>query len=178
MILSGIPISSISLNLTPALSFLSSNIVEILLFFNHPELLPKALKILTIVGFCLVLIIAMYVFPLLSHFENDNKKTFTNAIILAILNVPRTIWLFVLLVTPIVIVMVDMRTMIFYAFLGISLPALISSLSWSAIFKKYEPKKEVEDNGDDWVLEVEEGEASDETNTTEDEAEEKPQDID
>ena len=106
------------------------------------------LKVTTVIVICIVLAITIYVFPILSHFDNTTRNTLKNAFLVSMINIPYTLYFMFLLFLPIVIVWIDLRFMMLDMLMGISLPALLASFGWSRIFKKLEPPKQEEDEED------------------------------
>jgi len=125
--------------------FLAILFVDVLMWYNDPTLLPKVLKVTTVIVICIVLAITIYVFTILSHFVNTTRNTLKNAILVSMINIPYTLYFMFLLFLPIVIVWIDLRFMMLDMLMGISLPALLASFGWSRIFKKLEPQKQEED---------------------------------
>ncbi len=125
--------------------FLAILFVDVLMWYNDPTLLPKVLKVTTVIVICIVLAITIYVFPILSHFDNTTRNTLKNAFLVSMINIPYTLYFMFLLCLPIVIVWIDLRFMMLDMLMGISLPALLASFGWSRIFKKLEPQKQEED---------------------------------
>ena len=121
--------------------FLAILFVDVLMWYNDPTLLPKVLKVTTVIVICIVLAITIYVFPILSHFDNTTRNTLKNAFLVSMINIPYTLYFMFLLFLPIVIVWIDLRFMMLDMLMGISLPALLASFGWSRIFKKLEPPK-------------------------------------
>lgn len=132
--------------LIPFLAILS---IDVLMWINDPTLLPKVLKVTTVIVICIVLAVTIYVFPILSHFENTTRNTLKNAFLVAMINIPYTIYFIIILLLPIVIVYIDLRFMMFDMLAGISAPALLASFGWNKIFKKLEPKAEEKDDLED-----------------------------
>lgn len=122
--------------------FLAILFIDVLMWFNDPTLLPKVLKVTTVIVICIVLAITIYVFPILSHFENTTRNTLKNAFLVSMINIPYTLYFIFLLILPIAIVWIDIRFMMVDMLMGISLPVLLASYGWSKIFKKLEPAKE------------------------------------
>lgn len=87
-----------------------------------------------------LMLIAIYVFPLLSRFENTVGRTLKNALIITFLNLPKSVLMLVYYAVPFLIAYyVPYFTMLIFLF-GISLPAYGSALLYSGIFKKFEPE--------------------------------------
>ncbi|MDO5152306.1 MAG: YesL family protein [Eubacteriales bacterium] len=80
-------------------------------FYVMPGAIRYAFVVCAIL-FLLVLLIAGYIFPLLSQFNNDNKSTLRNALILSIGYLPRSVLVTALNVFPFALMLLD-----FYSFL-------------------------------------------------------------
>lgn len=118
---------------------------------------PKALIIGVIAISIIAMMVAVYVFPLLSRFDNSVKHTVHNAALLAFANFPKTILMMIIYALPWVIGLFSAYTYIFIFFFGISVPAYCAAWLYSGIFKKFEPEvAEVSDM--DFSLNVEWGE--------------------
>ncbi len=127
------------------------------LIFQYSSIqFPKPLMIAVVAIAILLLMTAVYVFPLQARFENTVKNTLKNAMILAFANLPKTILMVVLYALPLVIGYFSSYALIFVIMFGISAPAYGAALLYSGIFKKFEPEKE--DVSDlDFSINVDEG---------------------
>lgn len=127
------------------------------LIFQYSSIqFPKLLMIAVVAIAILLLMTALYVFPLQARFENTVKNTLKNAMILAFANLPKTILMVVLYALPLVIAYFSSYALIFVIMFGISAPAYGAALLYSGIFKKFEPEKE--DVSDlDFSINVDEG---------------------
>lgn len=83
---------------------------------------------------------SIYVFPLLARFNNSIKNTLKNAVSIAILYFPKSILLVVVYILPVALLYISTYSWVFVFIFGISLPAYVSALIYSEIFKKFEPK--------------------------------------
>ena len=101
---------------------------------------PTALVIAILALAIVLLMVAVYVFPVLSRFDNTIKNTVKNAFCMAILNLPKTILMVALMALPTVIWYFWPYAGIFVIIFGISAPAYASACLYSGIFKKYEPE--------------------------------------
>ena len=104
---------------------------------------PQALQIvITAVG-VLVLFTATFVFPVLAKFENTIYRTLKNALIMSILQFPKTIAMLILgIVVPIALyIFVPAATPVVFLF-GLSVPAFLSALMYNKFFKKLEAQME------------------------------------
>lgn len=94
---------------------------------------------------CLVM---MYVFPLLSRFENTLKQTVKNALFMSILHIFKTIIMAVIYVIPFILLPLHYNLILVFLMIGMSGPAYINSYIWKSIFKKYEPEEKKTEGGE------------------------------
>ena len=74
------------------------------LIFTYSGVKFPTILVIAILGLALVLLmVAVYVFPVLSRFDNTVKNTIKNAFCMAVLNLPKTIMMVVLMALPTVI---------------------------------------------------------------------------
>lgn len=105
--------------------------------------LPKAISVIIMaVGF-VFLMMAVYIFPVLSRFENTIRNTFKNAFFMSILNLPRTFLIIIIYILPFVIVVTAPALMPIIFLGGLSIPIYLASYMFVKIFKKFEPQEEV-----------------------------------
>lgn len=116
-------------------------------------------KIMTmIIGaiYLLSFLTVMYVFPLLSRFENSLKQTVKNAFFMSILHIFKTIIMAIIYVIPFVLIPLHTTMIGVYLIIGAAGPAYINSFMWNSIFKKYEPeeiKEEITEDEEFHILE-------------------------
>lgn len=111
--------------------------------FNFSGLVfPKPVIVAVLAVAIVLLMIAVYVFPLQARFENPIKNTLKNAMILAFANLPKTILMLVCYALPLVICYFSSYAMLFVILFGISAPAYAAAYLYSGIFKKMEPETE------------------------------------
>ena len=96
----------------------------------------------------------MYVFPLLSKFENTVKDTIKNAFLISIMNLPKTGVMILMLLFPIAVLKVSVRLFPIAALYCISAPAFVGALMYNKIFMKME-KRYMEENAPEVVDEDE-----------------------
>ena len=92
-----------------------------------------------------VCITMMYIFPLLSRFENTLKQTVKNAFFMSILHIFKTIIMAVIYAIPFILLPLHYNLILVFLIIGMAGPAYINSYIWKSIFKKYEPQEEVEE---------------------------------
>ncbi len=112
------------------------------MLFRSGVQFPKAFVIFILALGVILLMISVYVFPILARFDNTIKNTLKNAFLMAVLNLPRTILMIVILLLPAVILYFSAYAGIFVMMFGISLPAYLSAFLYSKIFRKFEPEAE------------------------------------
>ncbi len=87
----------------------------------------------TLVG----VIIVLYFYPLLSHYDNSIKNTLKNAFILSMVNAPRTVAILAIsVVTVILYYMNFIRVVPFIILFGLTAPGYVNMIFFSQIFKK------------------------------------------
>ncbi len=127
------------------------------LIFNYSGLtFPKALVVVVVAVALVLLMAAVYVFPLQARFENSVKNTLKNAMILAFANLPRTLLMLGCYILPLVIAYFSNYAILFVFLFGISAPAYGAAWIYSGIFKKLEPETE-EVSDLDFSLRIDEG---------------------
>lgn len=144
-----------------------------LLWFNVVNIWPaegivnqlvKIVSIVAMVGYVLVL---LYVFPVLSRFDNTIGKTILNSIGLALSAFGRTISMFMLIFASVILTFYTMKTIKFGIFfwlaLGFATIAYANSFLLKKTFAKYIPEEEEEI--DPWEVsdESEEADKSDQS---------------
>lgn len=133
------------------LAFIVMLSLDLFLWYVDPTTLPKALKVTTVIVVLIIATLSIYAFPILSHFDNTVRNTFVNAFLVALINIPYTIFFILVMVVPLVAVIFQPTLMMGFALIGFSGPALLAALGWSKLFKKLEPPKEevLEENSED-----------------------------
>ena len=81
----------------------------------------------------------IYIFPVLSRFENTVKNTIRNSFLMSILNLPKTILLVIINLVPAVVLLVTLQAMPIVILFGFSVPAYVASMLFVKIFKRFEP---------------------------------------
>ena len=128
------------------------------LIFNYSGLtFPKPLVIAVVAVAVLLAMAAVYVFPLQARFENTVKNTLKNAMILAFVNLPKTLLTVGCYVLPPVIAYFSNYALLFVFLFGISAPAYAAAWIYSGIFKKLEPETEKVTDDMDFSLRIDEG---------------------
>lgn len=103
---------------------------------------PTPLVVAVAVVGAILLLSAMYVFPLLARFDNTIRNTLKNSALLAFANLPKTLSMAVFYAIPFIMGYFSTYSYIFIFMFGISLPAYGAAWLYSDIFKKFEPEAE------------------------------------
>ncbi|MCM1173737.1 MAG: DUF624 domain-containing protein [Blautia sp.] len=115
---------------------------DFLIFTYSGVKFPTVLMIAILAIAIVFLMVAVYVFPVLARFDNTIKNTLKNAFCMAVLNLPKTLLMNLLLAVPMVIMYFSAYATIFVILFGISAPAYASACLYSGIFKKFEPEEQ------------------------------------
>lgn len=92
---------------------------------------------------------ALYVFPVLSRFENTVKNTIKNAFLISILNLPKTVLILLIHALPIACVLITLNAIPVVLLLGIPTVAYLSSIFFVKAFKRFEPEEEELPDGEE-----------------------------
>lgn len=103
---------------------------------------PKGLnKVLTAIAILLV-IASMYIFPVLSRFDNTVRNTIKNGFIMSIMALPKSLVMTVLFAAPVLVLFLVPRAIPLVLLFGTSLPGYLSAMLYSQTFRKFEPQQE------------------------------------
>lgn len=83
---------------------------------------------------------ALYVFPVLSRFENTVKQTIKNSFLMSILNLPKSILIVIIHALPVVLILISVSLVPVVFLLGLSVVAYLCSMLYVKIFKRFEPE--------------------------------------
>lgn len=122
---------------------------DILIYNMMPDQIPQIIIVIVAALGFLVLGTVVYVFPLLSRFENSTKNTIKNAFLLSIVNIPYTLIFIILMVMPVILTIFVLELFPIIIMVGVSLPAFLTSLLLVRIFRKVEPAETVEEKEED-----------------------------
>jgi uncharacterized membrane protein YesL len=121
---------------------------DMLINRRYPDMLPVYVIVAVVACMFFTVSVMVYIYPMLSHFENTIGRTVKNSAMLAIINLPQTILFVILFALPFFSLAwgeISFRLFPIILLLGFSGPAYIASLEWSKIFKKLEPADEEAD---------------------------------
>ncbi|MBD5457523.1 MAG: DUF624 domain-containing protein [Lachnospiraceae bacterium] len=130
---------------------------DFLIFSYSGVKFPTILMIAILAIAIVFLMVAVYIFPVLSRFDNTVKNTIKNAFCMAVLNLPKTLLMILLLALPVVILYFSDYAAIFVILFGISAPAYASAYLYSGIFKKFEPEEQTIVSDEEFSVKTDEG---------------------
>ena len=117
----------------------------IITFFSGSEAVKWMLILLAVLA-VLVVCVAAYMFPLLVRYENKLRDHLTNAVILAIIKLPRTLGMLALIAMPLIILTLDLnmflQTLIFWIFIGFAFTTYMQTNLLKAVFTELEGGKD------------------------------------
>lgn len=96
------------------------------------------IRVMVCVAAIFVICTALYVFPVLAKFQNSIKATLRNALLISILQFPKTVVMFVLYVIPLVFFLYFPALIPMVLFFGLSAPAFLSAKLYNKFFQKLE----------------------------------------
>lgn len=95
----------------------------------------------------------LYVFPVLARFENTIKNTMKNALFISILQIPKTLVMLIFCIIPIYLLLSSLKWLPLVVALGFSIVSYTNACIMGPIFKKFEPKEETEEAGEELLEE-------------------------
>lgn len=102
-------------------------------------------KVIIMIVAILVVFTGTFVFPTLAKFDNPVFRTIKNALVISILQFPKTITMIILNLIPVVLMLI-IQLVPFSVLFGFSVPAFVSAYMYSNFFKKLEDQI-IEKNG-------------------------------
>lgn len=109
----------------------------------------NVMRIMLLVVTLFFVFTGLYVFPVLSRFENNIKNTIKNAFLMSVLNLPKSVLIVILHFLPVGIVLISASLLPVSFLLGIPLVAYMCSILYVKIFKRYEPEEEAVEEGEE-----------------------------
>lgn len=124
------------------LLFIIIFVVDIFVFNYSGIQFPQVLRVILLALAFFASMTMCYIFPLLSRFENTILQTLKNALLMSILNLPKTLLMMVVYILPMVAWYFSAMAMPIIFLFGISAPAYVAAMLYSGTFKKFEPEEE------------------------------------
>lgn len=122
---------------------------DFLILSGTTETLGKVMLVLIMVVCVVYVFTLIYVFPVLSRFENTVKRTIKNSFLMSVMSLPRTILMVLINLLPAALFLLVPQSMPFLLMFGFAVPAYLCSGQFVKIFKKYEPEEDEAGNGDE-----------------------------
>lgn len=101
---------------------------------------PLVLQVLLLAVTLLVVITFMFVYPVLSKFDNNLKNTLKNSFLMGLLQLPKVLIMVVLWLAPPLIGVFAIQLFPLVVLFGMSLPAFLSALMYNKFFKRTEER--------------------------------------
>ena len=117
---------------------------DFMILRNSTVSFGKVIMVLITIVAVIYLFTMIYIFPVLSRFENTVKNTIRNSFLMSVLNLPKTILLIIINLIPTVLLLVTLQAMPLLILFGFSVPAYVASMLFVKIFKRFEPEEEEE----------------------------------
>ncbi len=120
------------------------DVLLVMAYFNGG--LAKAMYILVAVLAILVAGVYAYLMPLIARYENGMRQQVNNAVILAIIKLPKTLLLVFLNLLPVILVLISVpvfvQTLIFWVVIGFAFVSFIESSILKPVFQQLEKGNE------------------------------------
>lgn len=120
------------------------DVLLVMAYFNGG--LAKAMYILVAVLAILVAGVYAYLMPLIARYENGMRQQVNNAVILAIIKLPKTLLLVFLNLLPVILVLISVpvfvQTLIFWVIIGFAFVSFIESSILKPVFQQLEKGNE------------------------------------
>lgn len=120
------------------------DVLLVMAYFNGG--LAKAMYILVAVLAILVAGVYAYLMPLIARYENGMRQQVNNALVLAIIKLPKTLLLVFLNLLPVILVLISVpvfvQTLIFWVVIGFAFVSFIESSSLKPVFQQLEKGNE------------------------------------
>lgn len=116
--------------------------------------LQTVVRAFVILSAVFLLDLIVFVFPVLSHFDNTIKGTIKNSFLMSMVVLPKTVIMILLQLVPWAILYFLPQILPIGLMFWMSGPAYLSALLYSKTFKKYEPEEMQEENNDDFTWTV------------------------
>ena len=116
------------------------DVLLVMAYFNGG--LAKAMYILVAVLAILVAGVYAYLMPLIARYENGMRQQVNNAVILAIIKLPKTLLLVFLNLLPVILVLISVpvfvQTLIFWVIIGFAFVSFLTSSILKPVFQELE----------------------------------------
>ena len=116
-------------------------IMDYFIVYGNPEANPSVImQILFLATSLLAVVTFVFIYPVLSKFDNSLKNTFKNAFIMAIMQLPKILVMAVLWLIPLAVAAFVFQLFPLVVLFGLSLPAYGSAALYNKFFQRMEDK--------------------------------------
>ena len=116
------------------------DVLLVMAYFNGG--LAKAMYILVAVLAILVAGVFSYLMPLIARYENGMRQQVNNAVVLAIIKLPKTLLLMLLNLLPVILLLISVpvfvQTLIFWVIIGFAFVSFLTSSILKPVFRELE----------------------------------------
>ena len=116
------------------------DVLLVMAYFNGG--LAKAMYILVAVLAILVAGVFSYLMPLIARYENGTRQQVNNAVVLAIIKLPKTIILVLMNLLPVILLLISVpvfvQTLIFWVIIGFAFVSFLTSSILKPVFQQLE----------------------------------------
>ena len=116
------------------------DVLLVMAYFNGG--LAKAMYILVAVLAILVVGVFSYLMPLIARYENGMRQQVNNAVVLAIIKLPKTVLLMLLNLLPVILLLISVpvfvQTLIFWVIIGFAFVSFLTSSILKPVFQELE----------------------------------------
>ena len=116
------------------------DVLLVMAYFNGG--LAKAMYILVAVLAILVAGVFSYLMPLIARYENGMRQQVNNAVVLAIIKLPKTVLLMLLNLLPVILLLISVpvfvQTLIFWVIIGFAFVSFLTSSILKPVFQQLE----------------------------------------
>ena len=120
---------------------------DLVILKNATGMVFTVMRVFIMGSFVVFLMELLYVFPTLAKFDNSVRATMKNALFMAILDFPRTVFMLLIVGAAVFLTLYNGYTfwygLLVWILLGFSVIAYVNSRFLSKIFKKYIPEEKV-----------------------------------
>ena len=120
------------------------DVLLVMAYFNGG--LAKAMYILVAVLAILVVGVFSYLMPLIARYENGMRQQVNNAVVLAIIKLPKTVLLTLLNLLPVILLLISVpvfvQTLIFWVVIGFAFVSFVTSSILKPVFRELEKGNE------------------------------------
>lgn len=127
---------------------------DFIIMNNSGVEINTAIRVIITVFALFVFCGSIYVFPVLAKFDNTIWRTIKNAFLMSIMQLPKTVLMVILYISPAVFLVFFYQLTPFVFLFGLSVPAWLSAKLYNKLFKKLEDQileqnQPVEEEGED-----------------------------